>query len=104
MNNLLKKKLREHALILRRHIASLRSHNFSNEDVLLSARAKKEELMKDVWTIMTIALGVPLQPGEKFTWDYYDKDSKPHSWTGTPVEFYKTFSSKQYPVRTAVLY
>lgn len=63
-----------------------------------SARAKKEELMKEVWTIMTIALGTPPNPNEKFTWDYYDKDDKPHTWTGTPIEFYKSFSSTQYPV------
>ncbi|KAG8773518.1 hypothetical protein FRC12_002494, partial [Ceratobasidium sp. 428] len=32
-----------------------------------------------------------------FTWDYKDKDGKVKSWEGTPRQFYKTFSSKQYP-------
>ncbi|KLO19561.1 peptidase C1B, bleomycin hydrolase [Schizopora paradoxa] len=99
LNTLLKLKLREHALILRAHIASIRSNNpsLTKEDIVASARSKKEELMKEVWTIMTIALGTPPNPNDKFTWDYYDKDDKPHSWTGTPIEFYKAFSSTQYP-------
>lgn len=63
-----------------------------------SVRAKKEELMQEVWSIMTANLGVPPRPNEKFTWDYYDKDDKPKTWTGTPVEFYKEFSSSKYPV------
>jgi len=98
LNSLLKLKLREHALVLRSLIASLRSNNpaLANEDIVKSARAKKEELMKEVWTIMTIALGTPPNPNESFTWDYYDKDDKPHTWTGSPVAFYKAFTSKQY--------
>ena len=89
LNKLLKLKLREYALILRK---------LSSEDSLLAVRAKKEELMGEVWEIMTATLGVPPMPGRSFTWDYNDKDEKAHSWTGTPVEFYKKFTSKQYPV------
>ena len=61
-------------------------------------RAKKEDLMSEVWAIMTATLGVPPRPDAPFTWDYYDRDGKPKSWTGTPIEFLKAFSSKQYPV------
>lgn len=96
LNKLLKLKLREHALILRRLASSLSSS--SSEDSLRTVRAKKEELMGEVWEIMTATLGVPPLPGASFTWDYNDKDDKPHTWTGTPVEFYKKFTSKQYPV------
>ncbi|KAI5115416.1 hypothetical protein M0805_001566 [Coniferiporia weirii] len=98
LNTLLKLKLREHALILRRLVASLRASSYADEPSILSAvRARKEELMSEVWTIMTATLGVPPRPTDRFTWDYYDKDGKPKSWSGTPVEFYKSFSSKQYP-------
>lgn len=48
---------------------------------------------------MTATLGVPPRPDEQFTWDYYDKDDKPKTWTGTPLEFFKQFSSKKYQVR-----
>ena len=68
------------------------------ESVKSGAREKKEELMREVWTIMTATLGVPPRPDAAFTWDYYDKDGKPHSWSGTPREFYASFASKQYPV------
>ena len=97
MNKLLKLKLREHALVLRRLSASLRT-SVSKEVLVKMARAKKEELMREIWSIMTATLGVPPRPDAQFTWDYYDKDGKPKSWTGTPLEFYKSFVSKQYPV------
>ncbi|EJD03401.1 peptidase C1B, bleomycin hydrolase [Fomitiporia mediterranea MF3/22] len=96
MNKLLKLKLREHALVLRRLFASLRET--TAQDVLLkTVRAKKEDLMAEVWSIMTALLGVPPMPNNRFTWDYYDKDGKPKTWSGTPLEFYKAFASKQYP-------
>lgn len=63
-------------------------------------RAKKEELMSEIWTIMTATLGVPPRPDDPFTWEYYDKDGKFKTWTGTPIEFLRAFSSKQYPVST----
>lgn len=97
LNKLIKLKLREHALILRRLSASLRESGDINP--LEVVRAKKEDLMAEIWTIMTATLGVPPRPDSKFTWDYYDKVGKPKSWTGTPREFYKAFTSKQYPVR-----
>lgn len=54
-----------------------------------TVRAKKEELMKEVYTIMTATLGVPPPANEKFVFDYYRRDGKPGRWEGTPVEFYK---------------
>ncbi|TDL22606.1 peptidase C1B, bleomycin hydrolase [Rickenella mellea] len=106
MNGLLKLKLREHALILRRLAASLNftpssldttNANSSDDAALKTLRAKKEELMAEIWRIITATLGVPPLAHESFTWDYYDKDGKPHTWSGTPVEYYKAFSNKQYP-------
>lgn len=52
-------------------------------------RAKKEELMKETYTIMSATLGVPPSSTEKFVWDYQDKDGKTGRWEGTPLEFYK---------------
>lgn len=61
-------------------------------------RAKKEELLKDVYVVMSATLGVPPKPDEEFTWEYYDKDGKPGSWTGTPKQFYKAFAYDKYSV------
>lgn len=97
INSLLKTKLREHALILRSLASSLRasSETLSEEAILRTLRAKKEELMKEVYTIMTATLGVPLKAGDKFVWDYYDKDGKAGRWEGTPREFYKAFLNEK---------
>ena len=91
INTLIKTKLREHALILRDLSASLRTNSNMSEDAIVQTlRAKKEALLKEVYIIMSATLGVVPKPDEEFTWDYYDKDGKPGSWTGTPKQFYKT--------------
>ncbi|TFK54260.1 peptidase C1B bleomycin hydrolase [Heliocybe sulcata] len=97
LNTILKTKLREHGIILRDLTTSLRaSSQLSEDQIRTTLRSKKEELMKEVYTIMTATLGVPPRPDEKFTYDYYNKDGKAQSWEGTPLDFYKTFQSKQY--------
>lgn len=98
LNTLLKTKLREHALILRSLSKSLKSDpSVSSTEALATLRAKKEELLAEVYTVMSATLGVPPNPDKKFTWDYYDKDKKSKSWTGTPKEFYKLFAvTKEY--------
>ncbi|CCM01155.1 uncharacterized protein FIBRA_03203 [Fibroporia radiculosa] len=100
LNGILKRKLREHALVLRSLAASLRaaaqSEPLSEESILRSLRAKKEDLLKDVYTIMTATLGVPPKPTEQFSWDYYDKDGKVGHWEGTPLEFCKTFATNKF--------
>ncbi|KIY44355.1 peptidase C1B, bleomycin hydrolase [Fistulina hepatica ATCC 64428] len=97
LNTLLKTKLREHALVLRRMSHDLASQGIISATAMSLLRAKKEELMKDVYTVMTATLGVPPLPNKSFSWDYYDADGKPGHWEGTPLEFAKSFSSKAYP-------
>ena len=99
LNTLLKTKLREDALILRDLYSSLREQsNLSDAAILATVRAKKEALMKEVYTIMSATLGVPPNSEKKFVWDFYDKDGKPHHWEGTPKDFYKTIATNQYKV------
>ena len=65
-------------------------------------RAKKEDLMKEVYTILTATLGAPPPVNKKFVFDYYDKDGKPGRWEGTPVEFYKVCVLKIWSVFSAL--
>lgn len=95
VNALLKTKLREHALVLRRLSSSLRSQGSISPDVVLATlRTKKEELMKEIYTIMSATFGAPPTPESKFSWDYYNEDGKACHWEGTPVEFFKAFGGK----------
>ncbi|KAF7301207.1 Cysteine proteinase 1, mitochondrial [Mycena indigotica] len=94
INSLLKTKLREHALILRRAYASMQTQGLSKGTVIAALRVKKEELMKDVYNIMTATLGVPPGPNDKFVWEYQSQ-GKVGRWEGTPLQFYKTFVSPQ---------
>ncbi|KAI6026256.1 peptidase C1B bleomycin hydrolase, partial [Pisolithus microcarpus] len=75
LNKLLKLKLREHAITLR----------------------SPEQLLQEVYTIMTATLGVPPKPDTPFTWEYYNEDGKYSKWEGTPLEFYKAFTTKYTP-------
>jgi bleomycin hydrolase len=68
------------------------------DTILATLRAKKEEFMKEIYTILTATLGVPLTPDDKFAWDYYDENGKPMKWEGTPRALYKTFVNKSYIV------
>jgi len=105
MDDLLRTKLREHGLALRRLHAALRAspeilslpYEAANTALLHTLRKKKEEFMQEIYNILTIALGVPPLPDRPFTYEYQDKDERAHSWTGTPREFYKEFSSAKFP-------
>lgn len=101
INTLLKMKLREHALTLRTLSSSLKAdHNISQELAISTLRAKKEELMQEVYTIMSATLGVPPKPNAAFTWEYYTEDGKYAKWEGTPLEFYKAFTAKFSPTES----
>jgi len=96
LNALLKTKLREHALILRTLADTLRSAHVREETVIATLRAKKEELIKEVYTIMTATLGVPPPPNKRFVWDYMDADEKVGRWEGSPKDFVEQLVSKPF--------
>jgi len=101
LNSLLKTKLREHSLILRRLHASLPS-TMSEDDITSVLRAKKEELMQEIYTVMSATLGTPPRPDRKFTWEYYETgeggSGRVKVWEGTPREFYARFTGTKYKV------
>ncbi|KAF8198074.1 peptidase C1B, bleomycin hydrolase [Pholiota molesta] len=96
LNALLKTKLREHALILRTLADTLRSAHIKEETVIATLRAKKEELIREVYNIMTATLGVPPNPNRRFVWEYIDSDEKVGRWEGSPKDFFEQFASKPY--------
>jgi len=107
---LLRTKLREHGLALRRLYAALCSspeisslpYEAANAALLDTLRKKKEEFMQEIYNILTVSLGVPPLPDCPFTYEYKDKNEKAHSWTGTPREFYLQFSSEKFPPTSGV--
>jgi bleomycin hydrolase len=96
LNALLKTKLREHALILRSLASSLHDAGVSKDTALAAVRSKKEELMKEVYNIMTATLGVPPHPKKKFVWEYLDADGKAGRWEGSPLEYFAEFGTKPF--------
>jgi len=96
LNDLLKAKLREHALILRALADTLRFSHVKEEIVIANLRTKKEELMKEVYHIMTATLGVPPHPNGRFVWEYIDADEKTGRWEGSPKDYSEQFAGKPY--------
>ena len=93
LNKLLKTKLREHALVLRDlssklHSSGQLSGQLSGGDIIAALRSKKEELLSEIYGVMSATLGVPPQPNDNFSWDYYDKDGKAGRWEGSAKQFY----------------
>jgi bleomycin hydrolase len=86
MGSILTTKLREDALVLR----SMKSSPNTASSSILAAKAK---MMQEVHAILTLMLGPPPKPDEKFTWQYLDGNNKYHSLTKTPLEFANELSS-----------
>jgi bleomycin hydrolase len=89
METLLRTKIREHGLALRRlhaalgpspEISSL-AYEAANTALLDCLRKKKKEFMQQIYNILTVALGVPPLPDCPFTYECKDKSEEPHSWT-----------------------
>jgi len=96
LNWLLKVKLREHALVLRNLAETLRGAHVREETVIATLRVKKEELLREIYNIMTATLGVPPPPTKRFVWEYVDADEKAGRWEGSPKEFFEQFATKPY--------
>ncbi|KAK8853018.1 cysteine proteinase 1, mitochondrial [Kwoniella newhampshirensis] len=84
LDSLLTSKLREYAVLLR--AASAQGG---------SLRKMKSTFLAEVFSTLTIALGSPPKPTDQLTWEYYDKDNKFHSWTGTPRDFYAQYGKRK---------
>ncbi len=82
MNSLLRTKLREDAMILRKA-----HENGENED---SLRNLKHAMIEDIYRMLTINMGIP---PENFDYEYKDKNGKFHRIRHiTPIEFYKEYA------------
>ncbi|EJU04279.1 peptidase C1B bleomycin hydrolase [Dacryopinax primogenitus] len=109
MDTLLTTKLREYGLSLRRQSAQLLAALTSRGVPFEAAKAAthralektKGEYMKEVYTILSVTLGIPPQRDESFKWDYYDKPGNARVFTGTPIQFFKTFATTPYDPLTA---
>lgn len=85
---LLTAKLREYALALREAAAA----PHATQD---SLRKQKSRYLSEIYATLSIDLGTPPKPDVPLTYDYYDKEKKFHTWTGTPKEFYAKFAVRK---------
>lgn len=85
MDRIITTKLREDALRLRALAGSEKS-----KDKLQDAKAR---MLREVHTIITLMLGPPPKPDQKFTWEYVDANGKYHSVSKTPLDLVQELST-----------
>lgn len=79
LNSALTIKLREYALVLRR----LKNQGESPDKIA----SVKNAFNKEIFVIVSLALGSPPKPSDTFTWEFKDKDGKHRSFETTPKHF-----------------
>ncbi|KAM4065167.1 peptidase c1-like family protein [Hirsutella rhossiliensis] len=97
LNSVLKNKLRECALRLRR---MARGASRASPAAL---SAHKDKMMREIQQIITLLLGPPPKPTDEFSWEYSDKDGKAHELVITPKDFAKDISSAELRITSAVI-
>ncbi|KAK5991005.1 Bleomycin hydrolase [Cladobotryum mycophilum] len=96
LNSLVKTKLREFALKLRK----LSNRKTLSPSALSSAKAA---MIQEISLIMTLLLGPPPKPNTNFNWQYVDKDGKVHELNATPKDFSKDIYSSEFKVNSTVI-
>lgn len=81
MNYILKEKIREFALILRK----LKLDGASDSTIANT----KSSMLKEIYNVISIALGTPPKPTDNVVWEYKDKDGNYKRVETNPVDFYK---------------
>lgn len=89
MDHLLTTKLREDGLTLRKLATS------GSTRAMSSIAGVKEKMMQEIVLILTLTLGPPPAASDRFTWEYYTKDTKFKSVTTSPLEFAASLSDSQ---------
>lgn len=97
LNTVVKTKLREFALKLRKMCHS------KNGVSAAAVSSAKDKMMQEISLIMTLLLGPPPNPEEAFTWQYSDKSGKPHELRITPKDFAKDIYSPEFRVTSNVI-
>jgi bleomycin hydrolase len=77
MNSIVKTKLREHAL----HLRKLAKSNVGTAGLT----AAKDEMLREIHLILTLMLGPPPSPTREFSWEYYDQTKTARTLTRTPL-------------------
>ncbi|KAI0464288.1 hypothetical protein LJB42_001894 [Komagataella kurtzmanii] len=86
LNYIITNKLREFALILRKLVNTEGMNSLNAKENILSV---KETMIKEIYSILALTLGVPPKADDEIVWDYKDKFGNYLSITTTPKKFYK---------------
>ncbi|PVG01166.1 hypothetical protein CPB86DRAFT_118048 [Serendipita vermifera] len=106
MNELLCTKLREHALKIRTFDPVIRQdlrfadssdpviQRKTDEGRRRVLRQLKNYLLREIYNILTVCMGVPPQPSEMFIWEFSAINGKYAFWRGSPLLFREVYVDK----------
>lgn len=110
INELITRKLREHALILRslkRETVAKLSNTLAPAQAEAAAdkicRQRKDAMMEEIYRVLVIMDGNPPKPDEPFTYEYRDTKNQFKSITMTPIEFLAKFAPAFKPLEQVSL-
>ncbi|KAG5930927.1 hypothetical protein E4U53_002041 [Claviceps sorghi] len=102
LNAVLKTKLREFALTLRRVVSEGEGGGGHGRDPVPAVlSALKADMMKEIQHMVTLLLGPTPDPTAEFQWTYADKDNQVHELSITPRDFARTISSSGFQMVTS---
>lgn len=88
LNYLINNKLREFALVLRR--LKVKDEELAEKDLPATDYAQvKEQMIKEIHSVLCLTLGIPPKPEDSFVWEYKDKFGAFHRMGSTPRKFYE---------------
>lgn len=99
INSIMKTKLRQNALTLRKLLRG----ELSVAPSAAVLNSFKAAMMQEMSTIMTLLLGPPPNSSEAFQWEYTSKDGKSHKLNLSPKEFAKDIYSPDLRVSSETL-
>ncbi|KAL7271609.1 bleomycin hydrolase [Rhizina undulata] len=73
-----------HTYVTSRDIAGSQSADKSSD-----LQKYKSNVLQQIYGVLVLALGAPPKPQDTFMWNFTDKEGKYHSFTTTPLEFYR---------------
>lgn len=89
LNYIVVAKLRENAITLRKMLQSRTA-------TAATLSATKQRMMREIHLILTLTLGPPPSPDDKFTWSFVDAGGRARSVVLTPREYARDIASPQF--------
>jgi bleomycin hydrolase len=103
VNKVVVNKLREYALKLRKIASGSRSVRQAGESVAAALSRAKEQMMKEIHTVLVVSMGPPPPADAEFAWTFTDSSGKTQTVRATPRDFAADIYSADFRVTSEAI-